>query len=842
MTQKQTTESAGLRDSPGPTDCTATQPGRQVLIIDDDRDFLESLALLLERDDYVVRTAGGEIEARQGLQSFAAEVALIDIRLRRGSGLEFLAELRHSYPELVCIMMTAYASVPSATQALQEGAYDYLCKPFMKQDLISALDRGFERVRLSKERAAAIQAVTLRNRELEEINARLHGSVKSLRGLSSCTNIRSLCTVLLADLGGTLAAKGGSIYLLQGGRLGLQGVRDPGHAPDSLQLPLKAGSLFAHAMATKKPVLAADLSREGHLCSSGWTGYSDGSLLVFPLIEPGGDEACCFGVVAVHGKDGGPFTARDRELGQILVSFGCEAVRALSAIEDLARSEEHLRKVIDNSPSAIALKDAEGRYLLVNRRFGEWHGLEAAEAEGRTSGDLFSGPVARAYQELDRQVLSRTEISEQELDVPFADGSTHRLLVTKFPVLDGAGKPAGIGTISTDITDRKRVEEQLRQAQKMEALGQLTGGVAHDFNNHLAVILGNLDLVREETEGDSELQDLLDDALDSARSGAALSAQLLAFGRRQTLHPEITDVGKLVEGMSRLLRRTLGGAIEIDQLLPGGLWTVEVDRAQLGTSLLNLALNARDAMSAEGRLVIETSNLALDHQAATREAALSAGRYVLLSVRDNGMGMEPEVAARALEPFFSTKEVGRGSGLGLSMVYGFVKQSGGHLEIDSRPGAGAAITLYLPAADKPASRHGTEAVPSNGNSGRGQRILLVEDEPKVRKLGRRILTRLGYEVLEAGDGAGALAILAKHGDVDLLFTDIVLPGGMNGVELARRARRLGPDLRVLYTSGFAQQSLLEQGMTLEKARLVDKPFRKEQLAEAVQAVLARESG
>ena len=353
----------------GRKESSASRPGRHVLIIDDDEDFLESLALLLERDGYVVRSAGGESEARECLRRFAADVALIDIRLRHGSGLEFLAELRRSYPGLVCIMMTAYASVPSATQALQEGAYDYLCKPFMKQELISALDRGFERVRLTRDRAAAAQALADRNRELEEINARLHESVKSLRGLSACTEVQELWTTLLADLGRTLAARGGSVYLLEQDRLELRGALDPGHAPRTIAYPLPAGSLFARAMATLQPVMTADLDGEGHVSPSGWPGYGDGSSLVFPLVESGADvDARCIGMVALHDKAEGPFTAHDRELGQILVSFGSEAVRALSAIEDLARSEEHLRKVIDHSPSAIALKDAAGRYLLVNRR------------------------------------------------------------------------------------------------------------------------------------------------------------------------------------------------------------------------------------------------------------------------------------------------------------------------------------------------------------------------------------------------------------------------------------------------------------------------------------------
>lgn len=512
---------------------------RRVLIIDDDRDFADSLSHLLTLEGYNVQRAYSVAAARDAMNTFEAKVALVDIRLGEESGLAFVSELRQEHPDLLCIMMTAYDSAETAIQALKEGAYDYVRKPFYSEDMTATLERCFERIRLTGER-------------------------------------------------------------------------------------------------------------------------------------------------------------------------------------------------------------------------------EVAEA-------------------------------------------------------------------------------QLRQAQKMEALGELTAGIAHDFNNLLAVILGNLELVADDVGDNANLRELIDDALSATLSGKELTHRLLAFGRRQTLHPQRIDVGELVAEMLRLLERTLGEGVVIKHLSRGRLWQIEVDRNQLEMSLLNLAINAHQAMPEGGTLQIETANEVLEYSDTLSQEGLRPGEYVAISITDTGVGMTEEVAAEAVRPFFTTKEVGEGSGLGLSMVYGFVSQSGGHFVIKSEVGKGTTVRLYLPKAEQvPAAVLTEDAEQEARGDGAGERILVVEDRHAVRRTSRWMLAGLGYEVVEAVDGDEALKVLSADERVDLLFTDIVLPGSLNGLRLAREARTRNPDLKVLYTSGYAQDALRNDETDLDQIELILKPFTKNELARQVRKTLKAE--
>ncbi|MBV8168390.1 MAG: response regulator, partial [Alphaproteobacteria bacterium] len=389
-----------------------------------------------------------------------------------------------------------------------------------------------------------------------------------------------------------------------------------------------------------------------------------------------------------------------------------------------------------------------------------------------------------------------------------------------------------------DMTERNAAEAQLRQAQKMEVVGQLTGGVAHDFNNLLGVVVGNLDLLKERVDAatDAESVELLGEALDAALRGADVTRQLLAFSRRQPLQPKRVDPNQTVRTMAKLLRRAIGAAIEVRLVLPDDVWPVLIDPAQLESALLNLAVNARDAMPQGGTLTIETANCTFDtDDDAAAYIDRPAGDYLVVAVSDTGSGMPPEIVARAFEPFFSTKGVGKGTGLGLSMVYGFVKQSGGDARIYSEPGRGTTIRLYLPRAQTgtgPADRVEAEAAGSRG----GERVLVVEDNPALRRLSARQLRDLGYAVIEAANGPEALAMLGSGVSVELLFTDVVMPGGLDGQELAQRAQAMRPGLKVLFTSGFTAAAGTAGDVALAD-RLLTKPFRKADLARRVRAIL-----
>jgi signal transduction histidine kinase len=389
--------------------------------------------------------------------------------------------------------------------------------------------------------------------------------------------------------------------------------------------------------------------------------------------------------------------------------------------------------------------------------------------------------------------------------------------------------------IGRDMTERIRLESQLRQAQKMEAVGQLTGGVAHDFNNILTVIAGSIDTLAQAAGNDAKLAAIVKSIDDAAERGARLTQRMLAFARKRPLQSKDFDLNEIVGRMAEMLERTLGEDITLKTTLARDLWPTCGDPAQVEDAILNLAVNARDAMPKGGALVIETANAVLDEHYAAQNLDVAPGEYVAVVITDSGTGMPPEVIERAFEPFFTTKDVGRGTGLGLSMVYGLAKQSHGHVKIYSELGHGTSIRLYLPRAANAAAapeRRAAELRP-----GGHETVLVVEDDPAVRMVALNILKSIGYRVLEAPDGKAALEILRGPGAIDLLFTDLVMPNGMGGQDLLRAARAERPGLKALFTSGYSEQFIKQRGDAMGSVALLGKPYRRQQLAEAVRRAL-----
>jgi signal transduction histidine kinase/CheY-like chemotaxis protein len=382
--------------------------------------------------------------------------------------------------------------------------------------------------------------------------------------------------------------------------------------------------------------------------------------------------------------------------------------------------------------------------------------------------------------------------------------------------------------------------EALRQSQKMETIGQLTGGIAHDFNNLLQIVTGNLETLQRNMRQDSpRLKRAVEHAMIGAARAATLTHRLLAFARRQPLAPKQVDVNRLVTGMSELLHRSLGETIEIETVLSSGLWPVEVDPNQLENAILNLALNARDAMEGGGKLTIETANTHLDRSYTAQHPEIPPGHYVAICVSDTGTGILHDDLDRVFEPFFTTKEVGKGTGLGLSMVYGFVKQSGGHVKIYSEPSQGTTIKVYLPRLLAPAEDQ-AEPVVHVPEGTRDETVLVCEDDAGVRAYSVEALRELGYRVLEAPDAVACLRLLDEQpDDVDLLFSDLVLPGGVDGVRLASEARQRRPGLKVLFTTGYARDAVLHQGRLDHEAGVITKPFTYAELAARVRDALDR---
>ncbi|MFZ5677556.1 MAG: PAS domain S-box protein [Pseudomonadota bacterium] len=500
-----------------------------------------------------------------------------------------------------------------------------------------------------------------------------------------------------------------------------------------------------------------------------------------------------------------------------------------------------LEAILNSAVAAIITIDNRGLIDSVNPATERIFGYKAGELIGQNVHILMPEPFHSEHDGYISNYLAtgRRKIIGigREVMGKRKDGTTFPLDLSVSEFVAG-GKRYFAGII-TNLSDRKRVEEalleserKLAQAQRLEAIGQLTGGIAHDFNNLLTVITGNLELIEMSLQGE-RLQKMLKDAQDAADLAAKLTARLLAFARRSHLEPEYLETNELVVNVTSMLRRTLGEHISLSTVLAPDLWQVKVDPAQAESSLVNLAINARDAMPHGGKLVFETRNTRLDELKSGDTTELPHGDYVQISVSDTGTGMPAEVKDRAFEPFFTTKTRGHGTGLGLSMVYGFAKQSGGHVTIYSELGHGTTINIYLPRADGMVEAEAASGHPS-ATEQRNETILVVEDDDSVRNLTVTRLATLGFKIHESSDGASAIRLLESGLEVDLLFSDLVMPGGLTGYDVARKAKEINTGIRVLLTSGYAEDLLRTEN--LGSIKLLRKPYRLADLKSALDAV------
>jgi len=502
----------------------------------------------------------------------------------------------------------------------------------------------------------------------------------------------------------------------------------------------------------------------------------------------------------------------------------------------IPNSSDILEAVIQATPDAIFVKDLSGRYVLVNEAFARFIGKSPSEIIGRHDLELYDAETAQRFIDADRQVLATGVPQSFEGLATGEAGAKQAYLVTKGVYRDHDGNILGLYGISHDITELKRANETLEQtrealfrAQKMEAVGQLTGGIAHDFNNILAVILGNIDLLQAQFPGNPEADELIETVRRVTLHGKDLTGHLLAFSRKRQLNPQPVDVNVLVADIVRLLGRTLGGSVRIATNTSADTGVALADPAALEAAVLNIALNARDAMPEGGTLTIRTSRMEVTEPPATDED-LKPGSYAVLALEDTGTGMPPDVAAKVFEPFFTTKG-GRGTGLGLSMVYGFARQSGGTVTITSAPGKGTTVSLFLPLAEADAESRSVNPAPAM-HPGTARTILLVEDDTEVRHIVRRQLESLGHRVLVAEAATEAL-LLVKAGDPDVLLTDVMLAGGMNGIDLAAAAAGLKPGLPVVFMSGFTAAPEAQERIRAAGAPLLSKPFTTPQLERAL---------
>ncbi|MGQ2996846.1 response regulator [Variovorax sp.] len=832
---------------------TASTTAPDILVLEDSRFDVELLteALVAALPGARVTVVCDEEGFTGALESARYQLILSDYELPGFSGAHALEIARAVAPLTPFIFVSGVIGEDNAVELLKRGATDYVSKGrlarlpvVMERALKEAADREAKQAAEAKLRVAHEIFGAAESRRLALIE--LSDRIRDMDGICEIayTASQMLGMQLQVDRAGygvvnkaTETIEIERDWTAPGVRslAGTLHFRDYGSYIDDL----RQGTTVAFADAHDDPRTRAT--------ADALDGIGARAVVNMPLTERGGLVGLLYlnhGRARAWSRDELDFT---REVGERIRSAIArrEAQLELQAFaESLAREVEVRTRERDRtwelSQDLLAVANGQGSFESVNPA---WEAVL-----GWSRQELMAMPF--------RQLVHPDDLAATEAELArLAKGERTRGFENRYRAKDGSYRwlswtavPEGGLNYSAarDITQQKEraaeldaAREQLRQSQKLEAVGQLTGGLAHDFNNLLAAIGGSLELMRRRgLEGrQADLERYIGVAHGAVKRAAALTHRLLAFSRRQTLEPKSVNLNRLVNGMEDLLRRTLGPGIALENVAAVGLWNVHADPSQLENALLNLCINARDAMPEGGTLVIETANRWVDARTAPARD-LPEGQYVSLTVSDNGVGMSAEVAARAFDPFFTTKPIGMGTGLGLSMIYGFAKQSGGQVRIYSEVGQGTSVSIYLPRHDR-TEENTTEAeqVETAPRADRGDTVLVVDDEASLRMLIVEVMQGLGYATLEAGDGADALRILESNQRIDLLLTDVGLPGGMNGRQVADAARTLRAGLKVLFITGYAENAVLSHGHLAPGMHVMTKPFEMDALAKRVKTLI-----
>jgi PAS domain S-box-containing protein len=834
----------------------------RVLVVDDNADLRDYMKRILSAAGHRVEVAVDGQAALDAARATQPEIIVSDVMMPRLDGFGLLRELRADAQlrDTPVLLLSARAGEEARVGGLESGADDYLTKPFSARELLARVASNLQLARLRRETE---QKLREESRTLEVLN-RVGQAVAAELDLSRAVQIvTDAATELTGAAFGSffynvLDEAGGSYMLYT-----LSGV--PKDAFSKFPMPRNT-AVFAPTFEGAGIVRSDDITKDpryGH--NAPHRGMPHGHLavrsyLAAPVISRNGEV---LGGLFFGHPQPGIFTERAE---RIIVGIAAQAAIAIdnarlyqaaqSEIAERAKTQDALRdlnetlerRVIEAvadrdrlwelSEDLLVVSGLDGRLQRVSPSWSRLLGHNPSWLLTRSYLDLVHPDDIPAVREHLERLRANGSPVRHESRLRRIDHSW-RWVAWTLSIDPSTERIHGVGrdvTSDRETTEALRhAEEALRMAQKMEAIGKLTGGVAHDFNNLLQVIGGNLQLLAKDVAGSDKPEQRVRNALAGVARGANLASQLLAFGRRQPLAPKVVNLGRFVRGLDDMFRRALGDGIEIETIVSGGLWNTLVDPFQVENALLNLAINARDAMSGHGRLTIEAGNAALDDAYATRNADVIPGQYVMVAVTDTGSGMSPEVRERVFEPFFTTKPEGQGTGLGLSMVYGFVKQSGGHVKVYSEPGHGTTIRIYLPRVRQEEDLEtNVDAGPAKGGT---ETILVVEDDEEVRTTVVELLSDLGYRVLRAKDAQSALAIVESGVPIDLLFTDVVMPGPLRSTELARKTRERLPTVAVLFTSGYTDNAIVHSGRLDEGIELLSKPYTHEALARKVRHVL-----
>ncbi|HBZ53971.1 MAG TPA: hypothetical protein DEO88_01085 [Syntrophobacteraceae bacterium] len=817
-----------------------------ILIIDDEKAVLESLAAYLDDCGYRTLTARN---GREGLEIFArqgADLVLVDLRMPDVDGIEVLTQVKAVSPATPTIVVSGTGVIEDAVSALHQGAWDFLLKPIQDFSVLAhAVASSLERARLLREnreyqhrleRMVAERTAELEqaNVHLHQINERLRGIVETTRALAFCTDVAQFGKLLLEEFAKHMLAAGGSLYMAEKEGLRLIHSLDPGHAGTFIPFPLPRGSVFEQVMADKQPVLIKEISRHTDLNSSGWRGYRDGSALVFPLPDESGRMA---GVVSLHSKSSPPFMEQDREVGMILASYSREALRAVRASKSLRENERRFRDILDTIQTGIFVVDvASFEILYANPAAAKMVGAPIDAIVGHNCNEALCQRVqdCRSLKLFGRGV----DLAERVLrtfdghEVPVLKSVSRTVLQGRECILESF----------IDLSEQKHIqaekaqlERQLRQAQKMEALGTLAGGIAHDFNNILSAVLGYAQLgLRDLADTSHPLHAKLNAIFHAGQRAKDLVAQILAFSRRQEKVRAPLTIGPIIKEVTKMLGSSLPAEIMVQSDIRAQR-SVLADATEIHQVVMNLCTNAYHAMEGHGgTLDIVLEEVDLDHVGKSLDVDLLPGEYVKMTVSDTGCGISPAIIDRIFEPYFTTKSKAKGTGLGLAVAHGIVKGHLGAISVSSQVGRGTQFSVYLPVVEETETPDLTvpQALPQGTES-----VLLVDDERVLVEIEQQMLEGLGYHVTGVVGGPAALETFRQSPErFDLVITDLDMPG-LSGVQLAEALAGVRSGIPIILCTGFSEGFDKKKGKLLGIRQVLMKPITVEDLARAVREAL-----
>ena len=820
----------------------------KILVIDDEKAIRESFSAHLEDSGYETVTAAN---GRIGLDNFSSQhpdLVIVDLRMPEVDGIQVLEHIRRASPLTPLIVASGTGMISDAIEALHCGAWDYLLKPIEDLSMLThAVEAALEKAQLKRENqdyrehleqlvAARTEELSLANEHLSQINARLRHIVDTTRSLSFCSEVKEFGLQLLEEFGQHMLAAGGSIYLKEEKGLRLVHTLDQGHAPPFIPFPLPKHSLFERAINNKEPILVKNINASEKFRPSGWKGYPDGSALVFPLPDESGGIT---GIMTLHSKKPPPFVEQDREIGTILASYSCEALRAVKATENLRESEMRFRRILDTIPTGIMIVDAKTYQIVyVNPTAASLVGSQPDIIIGKNCQNVLCSDSSGGC-----PMQPNHEIQQSEQILNTADGRAIPILKTvSRTTLSGREcfmeSFIDLSEQTRAEADRKKLENQLRQAQKMEALGTLAGGIAHDFNNILSAVLGYSELGMQDV-GDSAhpLYPKLKAIHHAGLRARDLVEQILSFSRMQEQLQAPVKVSPIAKEALKLLQTSLPATIRIQASIQADC-PVLGDPTQIHQIIMNLCTNAYHAMlETGGDLKVSLEQMNISEPTSADTFNLKPGPYVRLTVSDTGSGISPAILERIFDPYFTTKAKGKGTGLGLSVVHGIVKSHRGEIFVESQVGKGTTATVWLPATGEETVEDGIQAAAIPRGS---EHILLVDDEKDLVEIGKEMLQRLGYRITAV---VGSIAALEQFKEdplrFDLVITDYNMPG-LSGDQLARQMLAIRAGTPIIVCTGFSEIFDPERAQAIGVRRTLLKPLTMEALAQAVREVLEPE--